>query len=54
MTKEDLIKELEEMKAERMSDLTKINVKHDMLVEHIAELNYIIQKASDDNAGLTE
>lgn len=50
MTKEEIIEELEEMKAERMNDLTKINVKHDMLVEHIAELNYIIQKARDENA----
>lgn len=42
MTKEEIIKELEEMKAERLSDLAKINVKHDMLTEQIAELNYII------------
>lgn len=54
MTKEEIIKELEEMRAERMNDLMKINTKHDMLVEHIAELNYIIQKAREDNAGLTE
>ena len=54
MTREEIIKELEEMKAERMSDLSKINVKHDMLVEHIAELNYIIEKAREDNAGLAE
>lgn len=54
MTKEEIIKELEEMKEERLNDLKKINVKHDMLVEYIAELNYIIQKAREDNAGLTE
>ena len=54
MTKEEIIKELEEMKAERMNDLMNINTKHDMLVEHIAELNYIIQNAREDNAGLTE
>lgn len=51
MTKEELIRELEELKAERLADLAKINTKHDMLTEHIAELNYIIDKAKEnDNA----
>lgn len=46
MTKEELIKELVELKNERMSDLMKLNAKHDMLVEFIANLNYLIAKAS--------
>lgn len=55
MTKEEIIKELEKLKTERLSDLRSINVKHTMLLEQIAELNYIIEKAKEnDNAGLTE
>lgn len=52
MNKEELIKELIELKDERMSDLMKLNAKHDMLVEFIANLNYLIAEASrkdDDN-----
>ena len=51
MNKEQLIKELKELKQERMEDLMKLNAKHDMLVEFIANLNYIIElaeKESDD------
>jgi hypothetical protein len=53
MTINQLLEELKELKAERLADLAKINVKHDCLVEQIAELNYLIGKAEEDN-GLIE
>ena len=45
MTKESLIKELKELKQERLEDLQKLNAKRDALVEFIAELNHIINEA---------
>ena len=39
MTKEEIIKELEHLKHEKLYELSQIN----------AELNYVIQKARDDN-----
>ena len=45
MNKEDLIKELKEIKQEKLEDLMKLNAKHDMLVDFIANLNYLIDKA---------
>lgn len=52
MDKEQLINELKELKREHMENLMKLNAKHDMLVEFIANLNYIIEEAekeSDDD-----
>lgn len=51
MNKEDIIKELKELKQERMEDLIKINAKHDMLVEFIAHLNYLISEAEKNENG---
>lgn len=45
LTKEQLIKELKELKHERLEDLQKINAKHDTLVEFIAEISYLINEA---------
>lgn len=45
LTREQLIAEMKELKQERIEDLQKLNAKHDALVEFIAELNYLIQKA---------
>lgn len=44
MNKEQLINELKELKQERMEYPMKLNAKHDMLVEFIANLNYIIEE----------
>lgn len=49
MTKEELINELKELRQERMEDLMKLNAKHDMLVEFIANLNYIIEEAEKES-----
>lgn len=49
MTKEELIKELKELKQERMNDLIKINSQHDMLINYIADLNYLIGNAEMEN-----
>ena len=51
MTKEYIIKELKEMKQERMVDLIKIDAKHDVLVEVIAHLNYLISEAENNENG---
>ena len=48
ITKEQLIAELKELKQERMNDLMKLNAKHDVLVEFIANLNYLIEEAERD------
>ena len=48
LTKEQLIKELKELKQERLEDLQKLNAKHDALVEFIAELNYLINEAESN------
>ena len=45
LTKEQLIKELKELKQERLEDLQKLNAKHDALVEFIANLSYLINEA---------
>lgn len=52
MNKEQITNELKELKQERMKDLIKINAKHDMLVEFIANINYLIDAAEkeSDNA----
>lgn len=52
MDKEQLIKELKELKQERLEDLMIINGKHDVLTEIIANLNYLIEEAEkeSDNA----
>ena len=49
MDKEQLINELKELKNERMEDLKKINVQHDMLINFIADLNYLIGNAELEN-----
>ena len=54
MTKEEIIKELEQLKNDKLNELANINAKHLVLTNFIAELNYVIQKARKDNAGLTE
>lgn len=46
MNKEELIKELIELKNERMDDLKKINAQHDILAEIVANLNYLITEAT--------
>ena len=51
MNKEEIIKNLEELKAERLNDLAKLNAKHDALVEFIANINYIINEAKRDEDG---
>ena len=51
LTKEQLIKELKELKHERLEDLQKLNAKHDALVEFIANLSYLINEAEGDNNG---
>ena len=49
MTKEQLIKEMKELKQERLEDLMKLNAKHDALVEFIANLSYLIDEAEGEN-----
>ena len=49
MDKEELINELKDLRRERIDDLIKINAKHDMLVEFIANLNYIIDEAEKES-----
>ena len=51
LTKEQLIKELKELKQERLEDLQKLNAKHDTLVEFIAELSYLINEAEGSEDG---
>lgn len=51
LTKEQLIKELKELKMERLEDLQKLNAKHDALVEFIANLSYLINEAEGGNDG---
>ena len=51
LTKEQLIKELKELKQERLEDLQKLNAKHDALVEFIAELSYLINEAEGGENG---
>lgn len=51
LTKEQLIKELKELKQERLEDLQKLNAKHDTLVEFIAELSYLINEAEGGEDG---
>lgn len=51
LTKEQLIKELKELKQERLEDLQKLNAKHDALVEFIANLSYLISEAEGNNNG---
>ena len=48
MTKEELIKEMKELKQERMEDLMKINAKHDTLVEFIANISHLIDEAEKE------
>lgn len=48
MTKEELIKEMKELKQERLEDLMKLNAKHDTLVEFIANLSYLIDEAEKE------
>ena len=47
MTKEELIKEMEELKNNLLEDLAKCNAKHDVLVTQIAELNSLISRAKE-------
>ena len=47
MTKEELIKEMEELKNNLLEDLAKCNAKYDVLVTQIAELNSLIGKAKE-------
>lgn len=49
MNKEEIIKELKELKQERLEDLMKINAKHDALVEFIANLSFIIDEAEKES-----
>ena len=51
MTKEQLIKELKELKQERLEDLMKLNAKHDALIEFISNLSYLIYEAEGVNDG---
>jgi hypothetical protein len=51
LTKEQLIKEMKELKQERLEDLMKLNAKHDALVEFIANLSYLINEAEGENDG---
>lgn len=44
MDKEELINELKDLRKERIDDLMKINAKHDMLVEFIANLNTLLTR----------
>ena len=48
MTNEQIIKELEDLKRERMEDLMKLNAKHDVLVDIIADINWLIDEAKKD------
>lgn len=48
MTNEQIIKELEDLKRERMEDLMKLNAKHDVLVDIIANINWLIDEAKKD------
>ena len=54
MTKEEIIKELEQLKNDKVNELANINAKHLVLTNFIAELNYVLQKARDDNARTSE
>lgn len=47
MTKEELIKQIEELKNGLLEDLAECNAKHDVLVSQIAELNSLITKAKE-------
>lgn len=47
MTKEELIKQIEDLKNDLLDDLAECNAKHDMLVKQIAELNSLINKAKE-------
>lgn len=49
MDKEQIIKKLKELKQDRMEDLMKINAKHDMLVNFITDLNYLIDEAEKES-----
>ena len=48
MTNEQIIKELEDLKRERLEDLMKLNAKLDVLVDIIANLNWLIEEAKKD------
>ena len=50
MSKEEIIKELEQLKNDKINELANINAKHLVLTNFIAELNHIINKARDENA----
>ena len=49
--KEQLITEMKELKQERLEDLMKLNAKHDVLVEFIANLSYLNDEAEGKNDG---
>lgn len=48
MTKEDLIKEMKELKKECMKELIEINAKHDTLIDTIAKLSHLIDEAEKE------
>lgn len=47
MNKEELIRQIEELRDSLLEDLAKCNAKHDLLVSQIAELNSLITKAKE-------
>lgn len=47
MTKEELIKQIEDLKNNLLEDLTKCNAKHDVLVTQIALLNSLLAKVEE-------
>lgn len=51
LTKEQLIAELKELKQERLEDLMKLDAKHDVLVNFLADINYLINNAEEKNDG---
>lgn len=48
MTKEELIKRLEDMKANLFKELSFINGKHDAIMQEIALINDLLTKAYED------
>lgn len=51
MNKEKIIEELEKTRRKLVDELTVLNAKHDAIIQYIAELNMLIDKAKEnDNA----